>query len=138
MHCFTRGPNSSKNEYLNDVAPELLYRDSRETRIFCFKRYELSKKLPCIAKEIYKARCFHTGRNNFFTVSLVDADGERQDYEVYFKVSKANKDGVLRLYVQSAYVRDDAYTSSQPNKKKIKFFTIAYNTQAGKLIKVPT
>ncbi|MGD0520166.1 MAG: hypothetical protein ABSA48_02815 [Terracidiphilus sp.] len=41
LHCFTRGRGQ-------DVPHEnaLLYGDDRETRVFDFVRYELSKRLP--------------------------------------------------------------------------------------------
>ena len=49
LHCFTRGARKGE---VPDAA--LLYSDSRETRIFDFQRYELSKRLPeivaCLAE----------------------------------------------------------------------------------------
>ena len=47
-----------------------------------------------------------------------------KDYEVYFNVAK-DKKGLLRLFVESAYLRNEAYQSSQPERKKIGFFVIA-------------
>jgi hypothetical protein len=49
----------------------------------------------------------HAPPDNFFTVELIDAQGERVEYTVYFKLSRAPSKGRLNLYVQSAYVQDD-------------------------------
>ena len=61
LHCFTRGRDL-------DVTREnaLLYRDDRETRVFDFVRYELSKRLPEIVEGLAQRKCYHTGRGNFF------------------------------------------------------------------------
>lgn len=133
LHCFTRGVNPRKNEAIRDFK-DLHYSDERETRIFCPDRYRQSALLPEIAMGISQRKCFNTGKGNFFTIELVDVDGVRRDYEVYFKVSKESK-GKLRLHIISAYIRDDEHESAQPQKKKISFFVIAHNTQTGKPIK---
>lgn len=135
LHCFTYGPNKNKGETVNSLPLELHYSDSRETRAFCFKRWELSFKLPDIAKEISQRNCFNTGKGNFFTIELVNEEtGNTEDYEIYFKVSRVKK-GWLRLYIESAYVRDREHGTDQPEKKKINFFVIANNVQNNKPIK---
>lgn len=134
LHCFTRGLNTHKGEKLHHVKSDLLYSDSRETRIFCFKRYSLSYQLPDIVKRVGDRPCFHTGKGNFFVVELMDDEGEIQEYEVYFQVSRERR-GLLRLFVQSAYIRDNEHNSSQPKKKKIGFFVIAHNMQVNKPVK---
>jgi hypothetical protein len=134
LHCFTRGLNKRHNEQWNNVEQALIYSDSRERRVFDFKRYELSKYLPEIVRGVSGKSCFHTGEGNFFVVEIVDNNEEKQEYEVYFKVSKSEK--LLRLFIESAYVRDSEHRSSQPAKKKISFFVIAYNILKNKPIKV--
>ena len=119
MHTFTRGLKKDEN------VPDLLYRDSREVRAFDFVRYELSKKLPDIVRELGDRRCYHTHHRNFFTIELVDESGRSNEYEVYFKVSKASRKGWLNLYVESAYIRNPDYRTSQPRKRKIGFQVIA-------------
>lgn len=138
LHCFTRGPSKRKGKALADYPEDLYYSDSRETRIFCFRRHCLSSRLPDIAKGIPNVPCYHTGKGNFFVIDLVDRPGVDAggEYEVYFKVSRQQR-GLLRLFIESAYIRDSAHQSSQPRKKKINFFVIAYNTQVGKVIKLP-
>lgn len=126
MHTFTRG--LKQDEYV----PDLLYRDNREVRAFDFLRYELSKKLPDIVKQLGERRCYHTNHGNFFTIELVDENDQQNDYEVYFKLSRANRKGWLNLFIESAYVRDDEHHSTQPKKRKIRFQVIAYNVMQGR------
>nr|WP_176454076.1 hypothetical protein [Erwinia piriflorinigrans] len=133
LHCFTRGANPRNDENLSDFS-SFHYSDHRETRIFCFERYRQSFLLPRIAKEISQRKCFNTGKGNFFTIEIVDLEGISREYEVYFKVSRESR-GKLRLHIISAYIRDNAHGSAQPQKKKISFFVIAHNIQSGKSIK---
>jgi hypothetical protein len=79
----------------------------------------------------------HTGHDNFFIVELIDARGERVEYTVYFKLSRAPSKGRLNLYVQSAYVQDDTPQTRPRPRKPIRFSVIAYNVAVGKVIKVP-
>jgi hypothetical protein len=73
-------------------------------------------------------KCFHTGRGNFFTVEIIDNQGNRIRYEIYFTASKSSKPGLLTLYVQSAYERDTAHQANRPQMKPIKFPIILFNT----------
>ena len=101
IHTFTKGlPKTEEPEQ------DLIYETPREKRLFCFIRYELSKKLKDIIYQLGERKCFHTHHGNFFTIELLDENGERQDYEIYFQASRASEKGWLNLYVQSAYVRD--------------------------------
>ena len=131
MHCFTRG---IENE-TPDAA--LLYSDSRETRIFDFKRYALSHRLPAIVDTLMTRQCFHTERGNFFTIEITNEQGDTTEYEIYFTASKAAKAGVINLFVQSAYSRDSAHKSNRPQRKPIGFAVILYNTLNKIPIKVP-
>ena len=136
LHCFTYAPNEHKGETLAHYDANLFYKDSRETRIFSFSRYKLSSSLPDIAKEIGVRNCYHTGKGNFFTIDVIDENGNKQEYEVYFNVARSSA-GKLRLFVESAFIRDDEHNSSQPKKKKINFFVIAHNRKMNKQIKTP-
>jgi hypothetical protein len=122
LHCFTR---SMGNEILD---PALLYSDNRETRIFDFRRYALSHCLPGIIDRLMTCKCFHTEHGNFFTVEILDEQGNKIEYEIYFTASKSSKNGVVNLYVQSAYARDSAHRANRPQKKPIGFAIILYNT----------
>jgi len=134
LHCFTR---SQKNDETTDN--NLLYSDRRETRIFDFHRYELSKKLPDIIRELGQRKCFHTGtKRNFFTVDIQSQNGNVVKYEIYFKVSRSKKHkDRLTVFIESAYTRDESRRSNQPKKKPIAFSVIAHNTLTGKPSKIP-
>lgn len=136
LHTFTFKPNSNREEKLSDFPVSRQYADSRETRVFCFDRHAHSLSLPDIVMNIGKMPCFHTGKGNFFVIKVLGPDDNPIDYEVYFNVARY-KGGILKLFVESAYVRDQNHSSSQPKKKKINFFVIAYNTEQGKAIKIP-
>ncbi len=131
LHCFTRSPAQDEA-----VDPAWHYGDSRETRIFCPRRYALSRLLPGIVEGLVARPCYHTERGNFFVIELVDEAGVAQQYEVYFTASRATERGVLNLYVQSAYVRDRLH-QNRPKKKSIRLQVILYNTLHNKPIKAP-
>jgi len=120
LHCFTRGMEGETPD------PQLLYSDDRETRIFDFRRYELSNRLPAIIEGLMTCKCFHADRGNFFTIKMVDEEGKQVDYEIYFTVSKSSKPGTINLFVQSAYTRDKGKRARQ--QKPISFSVILFNT----------
>ena len=131
LHCFTR---SSKPGEV--VEPDWHYADSRETRVFCLTRWHHSKRLPAIIDNLALRPCYHTGRGNFFVVEFVDETATTRQYEIYFAASRAQERGVVNLYVQSAYVRDDTH-ANRPRRKPIRLHVILFNTLAGKPIRMP-
>jgi hypothetical protein len=119
LHCFSRDPR--KNEKCD---PAMEYADARHVRIFDFRRYELSKKLPKIVEELAGRKCHNSGKGNFFTIEIVDENGETSDYDVFFEVSKSSQRGRINLFVQSAYIRErNTLEPSTP----IKFLVILHN-----------
>lgn len=134
LHCFTRGLKSGET-----LDPSFAYSDSRETRVFDLKRYELSKMLREIIKALPKVKCYHTGHGNFFTIhGLNPQNGLPEAYEIYFTASRSSKrPGTLNLFIQSAYVRDMAHAGSRPRQKPIGFFVILHNTLKSKPIHPP-
>jgi hypothetical protein len=132
LHCFSRAIRAGERHL-----PELEYADSREVRLFDEQRYAHSFRLPAIIRSIGDRRCFHTGHDNYLTVELIDSRGERVEYTVYFKLSRAARKGRLNLYVQSAYVQDWIPRTRQGPRKPIRFSVIAHNVTVGKGIKVP-
>lgn len=132
-HCFTRGVR--EGEVLKMLYP---HGPKHEDRLFDLERYELSKKLPDLIKELMRHKCFHTGRDDgtYFIIELLDKDGERIEYEAYFKLFK-NSQGQLRLIIESAFRRDLSRISSRPKRKPIRFDIILFNTQQGKKIQTP-
>jgi hypothetical protein len=128
LHCFTEGSSKIAN-----VNP-LRYSDTRETRLFDFQRYELSKQLPNIIEGLNHRSCMHTGHGNFFIVELTLQNGVKQEYEVYFEI-KIAKPNIAHLFVNSAFAPDGRRTRKQT--KKISLFTILANRLSGKPIKAP-
>jgi len=132
-HCFTRDRRDGENHSADLVYPDDL------GRLFDVGRYELSKQLPDIIRSLGDRICWHTHHGNFFTVELVGENGKKEEYEVYFTVSRfASRKGWLNVQIQSAYIRDENYTTSQPKKRKIGFNVIARNVQQKKTIKPPS
>jgi hypothetical protein len=129
LHCFTSSIKGHEN-----IDADLLYKDNREVRLFDFKRYELSKLLNKIIREIALKKCFHTGHGNYFIVEVVNETQESIRYEIYFTLSKGKKK--LNLFIQSAYSRDSTHKSSQKKCKPIKFTVLAFNTQANRKITI--
>lgn len=133
LHCFTRAVNPEAG----DAEEALRYRDKRETRIFCHRRYALSFKLPEVVGSLPLRPCYHTGRGNFLLLEWVDESGERQEYEIYITVTRSRERGALRLYVQSAYVRDRTHIGSRPRRRVLKTRVLLHNTLHGKPIRIP-
>lgn len=128
MHCFTR--KQVDNEF---VASDGWYSDSREVRIFCPHRWQLSLMVPEIIATLDRRRCLHTGREEFVTIEIVE-NGERFDYAVFFTVTKGGKSGAdLNLFVNSAHRRYNELRYTKP----IAFKVIALNRYKGKKIKPP-
>ena len=133
LHCFAKEKKAGDD-------PALAYSDNRETRTFCFDRYGLSHHLPAIMSSLDQRVCRHTGHGNFLTIDLVNQRGDTVEYEVYFQPSKTRSGGKTRikLYVQSAYVRDENSLEYRPRPKKsrrISIHVIAHNTLHNKPIR---
>lgn len=128
LHCFTRKPRKDEQVQFAEW-----YSDSRERRVFCPERWELSKQLPEIIETLGGRRCLHTDREEFVTLEVVQW-GRKFDYAVFFTVSKARKSQAdLNLFVNSAHERYNALK----HKKPIKFEIILMNRLTGKAIKAP-
>jgi hypothetical protein len=114
LHCFTKGRIDGQDDRA------LLYSDAREVRVFDFQRHELSKLLPEIVDGLATRKCYHTGKGNFFSLEATIQKGEKVDYEIFFEASRTTKKGVLRLFVQSAYIRDRRHNSNAPKRRPIR------------------
>ena len=98
-HCYTR--TLEQNETAR------IHRNERgEQRCFCPIRYEQSKRLSVIIKELSERKILQTGKGNYLTIEIVDHDGNKRDYEIYFTLRKQGKKKPLKLYVESTYLRD--------------------------------
>ena len=88
LHCVTRGIEENERSDRN-----LLYSDSRETRVFDFQRYELSKQLPGVVQDLPRRKCYNTGKRSFFTVVTVGDHGQVAEYDVFFEASRSTRIG---------------------------------------------
>ncbi|WP_454762501.1 hypothetical protein [Cupriavidus campinensis] len=129
LHCFTR--QTKQGEACNNA---LHYGDARETRIFCGRRYQLSRELPHIITSLPQRKCFHTEKGNFVTMEPVIESDAKHNYEVFFTVSRSSMRNVLNLYVQSAYIRDEVHRRVVRQYGSIRLFSILRNTLARKPI----
>ena len=138
-HCFTKSPNIHKNEALSDYPRTLHYKTAKEIRIWDWERYELSKRLPNILKNLDKQKCFFTSANDkFLTISVQNKSGEIVDYEIYFSLKKSRTCDV-HIFINSAYLRSNDYKplSGKLKRKPISFFVLLNNTITNKRIKRP-
>lgn len=130
LHCFAREKLPGEM-----VSSDYWYQDTREKRVFCLQRWELSKQVPGIVATLGERRCMHTGQEEFVTLEVVH-QGRTFEYAVFFTVTKALKaEGVhLNLFVNSAHERYDPLVY----KKPISFKFILLNRYMGKEIKRPS
>ena len=123
LHTFTQSFEDRHDR-------ELSYSDARETRAFCFNRYQDSFELPEIIQRLDQGYVFHTGKQNFLRI-----DKDNGTYEVYFVVKRSKLPDIdLDIYVQSSYKRTKG---NSPKAGKIKFTVVAYNTMNNRPIKPP-
>ncbi len=136
-HCFTRSFNTRQNETFHNISSELIYRDKKETRIFCPERYELSLRLPGILKTLNQYKCFFTSADDkFLTIELLTEKQEKVQYEIYFSLKKSNKANTdIHIFINSAYPRTTP--QNRPKRKPISLFILLYNTLHNRKIKKP-
>lgn len=128
IHCFTRKAKPG------EVVPsDLAYSDSRETRIFCFDRYEQSKRLRGIVETLGQRKCLHDKHGNFYVFEVQNDDGSKSYYSVFFTVSRSRKKPGLNLFVTTAHMRPQPPYVSNP--KPIRFGVIVHNVWNGKPVK---
>ncbi len=127
-HCFTE-----------DIKPEddsvLIYPSQTDVRTFNFRRWELSKHLPDIIKNLMSRHISHTEHQNFLTIEIIDQNNQQFEYNIFFEVRRATNDKRLHLVISSAFPRDEDRISSRPKPNKVRFSTILFNVQHNKPIK---
>lgn len=121
-HCVSRGPKKNQQIDFHVICTSRMVIDHRQVRReFKESRHELSFLLPGIINTLRDRKCFFTGRENFLTLELgriLPGYDENTKYEVYFNVRRDDKKNTLKLYVESAYVRDDDADNEPMNFKK--------------------
>nr|WP_256679015.1 hypothetical protein [Pseudomonas sp. MWU12-2323] len=142
-HCVSAGPKQNQVIDFHALGYERLIIDHRKVRrVFHAGRHALSFLLPDIIASIADRRCFFTGRENFLTLELgsVVMPGQTTDmrYEIYFNVRKGEGKNTLKLFIESAYVRDEDADNRAVNFKKadkIRAWKLFLNTTRGASIK---
>lgn len=128
-HCYTRTPEP--HESVNRVTR------GGETRCFCPIRYKHSFQLPDIIRGLANKKVFQTGKGNLVTIEIIDDDGTKREYEIYFSVSHQGKKRPLKLSIESAYLPEEgaALFSKRKRRQAIRFDVVVYNTKNNKPIK---
>ncbi len=130
LHAFTRSiePHDGDHE---------IYRDNREARTFCLKRYRRSLELPNMIRTLEKRQCeFARGMAGLVNyVTMETTDGER--YAAFFDLRRFRKLGptAIHLTVESAYVLDS--NKPAPGRGRIHFHTLLGHVLRGTTPKRP-
>ena len=82
-------------------------------RCFCEARHSLSLNLPGIFETLTQRVCFFTGKSNWLVIEVLGCSGESLEYEVFFSLTRQSS-RMLRVYVESAYVRDPDKPGNRP------------------------
>jgi hypothetical protein len=131
-HTFTRKCEA-------DETPNHHYCSPGEARIFDQERYELSKLLPELIRNIGNRKCFFAKYDNFFVPELPEGIPDDSEYWVFFFVERADKGEMhaLNLIVQSAYVGRRERSPAGRTAKRITFRALISKVLAGEKPKPP-
>ncbi len=94
-----------------------------------FSLTDKKRSLTLFALLVLDERVCITKRDNLVTVPIILENGEKVNYEVYFKVFKAGNK--LFLEVESAYVREPTWTNKPDIDLKMGFGLILKRIQTG-------
>ena len=119
-HCVSWGPKKNTAiDFSEHGEDRLVIDDKGILRCFCDSRYQLSRSLPGIFATFDTRDCLFTGYENWLTVDIQDPSGGRIEYEVYFNITRQSS-SLLRIYVESAYTRDQDSADKRPKASKRK------------------
>ncbi len=117
-HCITWGPKREQEiDFSVHGEDRRIIDDKGVHRCFCETRHELSSNLPGIFETLTERHCLFTGHENWLTIEMLDPSGQRLEYEVFFSLTKQSS-RMLRIYVESAYVRDPDNPGNRPTHLK--------------------
>ena len=114
-HTFTAGCS------ISEVPDHHYSTGPRDLRKFCPTRYQLSKKLPDVARSLENRKCFFTDRNNYFVIELPEALPAGFEYWVFFDVRGVPDPDAVLLFIQSAYAGDASKTPRGRKAEKVGF-----------------
>lgn len=111
-HCVSLGtPRDASIDFAIHGEDHLILDDSGRARCFCERRHALSSHLPRIFSEILDRHVMFTGRENWLTIEVLTENAGSRDYEIFFSLTRQTGN-FLRLYVESAYVREAGFPGS--------------------------
>lgn len=109
-------------------------------RCFCDNRYRWSHNLPGVFSSLNDQKCFFTGKENWLVIKILDENGNEEEYEIFFNLRKQGN-RMLRIYVESAYIRDENNQSRRPvnfkQRDKIRARVLFANTLRGRPVIKP-
>jgi hypothetical protein len=115
------------------------YSAKSDPRKFDHERYELSKLLEDIIRNIGNRGCFFTEYENFLIVELPEGIPADSEYWIFFFLERAegNQEHHLDFVVQSAYIGKRVKLPGGIRKKKVTFRTLVTKALAGARQKRP-
>jgi len=125
-HCFTEkaGP---------DDAPDLLYIHAQERRRFDLIRYELSKRLPDLIRQLPGKSVYRSQTSNFFFLRATKGTEYPGPYVVFFNMRKARQADIdLLMRIESAYAKPNMTTRASA----VRFERLALSCATGRQIPV--
>lgn len=97
------------------------WRDSAgKCRVFDKRRYELSQALPSIIQAMVDGKdyCYEAKKNNYMVWKPAESNLADPPYLFFFDLYLSPEEkGVLVLYVQSAYEKDEPWRMQRENRK---------------------
>lgn len=108
---------------------------AREERFFDLERYNWSKRLRQIVRDLPKSKCYFTEGDSFLTVRG-DGVPPGMEYRVFFSVRRRNVNTV-ELVVRSAFLGKIDTAPRGRRKQPVGFRVILLNTCDGRLIAPP-
>lgn len=113
-HCVSWGPKRGEDiDFSVHGEQHRIIDDKGVHRCFCEIRYALSSHLPGIFERFPQCHCLFTGHENWLIIEVLDPAGKRLEYEVFFSITRQGS-GMVRIYVESAYVRGSDNPGNRP------------------------
>ncbi|CRI54978.1 hypothetical protein [Pseudomonas sp. CCOS 191] len=118
-HCVSHGARQGLALDFDSIGLDSLVIDHRGIyRAFCPTRHRLSLQLPAIMCNLADRQCLFTGHSNWLTLEGNQFGfPEGSHYEVYFNMRREAATS-LRIYVESAYVRDARHAAGSQSRFK--------------------
>ena len=130
-HTFTRGCLISEDpDYHYSSGP-------RDLRKFCPDRYELSKRLPDVVRQLDGRKCFFADRDNYLIVELPESLPPGFEYWVFFDVRGVEDPDAVLVFIQSAYVGDGTKLRRGRKGQKVGFRVLVNKALGGTRAKRP-